>query len=252
MIAGAPGARNISRLILDSEPNLNELAVVFGRVRGLLLTEETVQHAVDLLAEAARDLIPGAVGAGVSLIHDGQRTSTGATDTLVRRADELQYELSEGPCLSAWSTSAPVRADDTTTPDQRWPRWAAAAAEMSVRSCQSVPLIQGRTTIGAMKVYSTEAGAFDETTERALTRFSVPAAALLSHVQTTDTPQQIRSELAAALQMRDRIGMAKGILMAQLGVDDRSAFRELVTRAERARRSVADVALELTGGSTAP
>ncbi|MHA7280446.1 ANTAR domain-containing protein [Arthrobacter sp. MDT2-2] len=59
-----------------------------------------------------------------------------------------------------------------------------------------------------------------------------------------------RIRLAEGLQMRDRIGMAKGILMAQLGVDDHSAFRELVTRAERARRSVADVALELTGGST--
>lgn len=237
---------------MDSEPNLNELAVVFGRVRGLLLTEQTVQHAIDLLAEAARDLIPGAVGAGVSLIHQGQRTSTGATDTLVRRADELQYELSEGPCLSAWSTASPVRTDDTLAPDQRWARWAAAAAAMSVRSCQSVPLIQGRTTIGAMKVYSTDAGAFDETTERALTRFAVPAAALLSHVQTTETPQQIRSELSAALHLRDRIGMAKGILMAQLGIDDRAAFRELVTRAEESRRSVADVALELTGGSGTP
>lgn len=236
---------------MDSEPNLNELAVVFGRVRGLLLTEQTVQHAIDLLAEAARDLIPGAVGAGVSLIHQGQRTSTGATDTLVRRADELQYELSEGPCLSAWSTASPVRTDDTLAPDQRWARWAAAAAAMSVRSCQSVPLIQGRITIGAMKVYSTEAGAFDETTERALLRFAVPAAALLSHVQTTDTPQQIRSELSAALQMRDRIGMAKGILMAQLGIDDRSAFRELVARAGASRRSVAEIALELTDG-TAP
>ncbi|TPV27942.1 GAF and ANTAR domain-containing protein [Arthrobacter agilis] len=238
----------MSRPPVDSEPNLNELAVVFGRVRGLLLTEETVQHAVDLLAEAARDLIPGATGAGVSLIHHGRRTSTGATDTLVRRADELQYELSEGPCLSAWSTSAPVRTDDTEAVDQRWPRWAAAAASMSVRSCQSVPLIQGRTTIGAMKVYSTRAYAFDEATERALLRFAVPAAALLSHVQTTETPQQIRTELTAALQVRDRIGMAKGILMAQLGIDDRSAFRELVARAEDGGRSIADIARELTEG----
>ncbi|WP_189636291.1 GAF and ANTAR domain-containing protein [Arthrobacter sp. NamB2] len=233
---------------MESEPTLNELAVVFGRVRGHLLTEETVQHAVDLLAEAARDLIPGATGAGVSLIHHGRRTSTGATDNLVKRADELQYELSEGPCLSAWSTGQPARSDDTTSPGQAWARWASAAAAMSVRSCQSVPLIQGRTTIGAMKVYSTEAGAFDDTTERALTRFAVPAATLLSHVQTRETPQQIRSELSAALQMRDRVGMAKGILMAQLGLDDRAAFRELVARAERDRRSVAEIAAELTSG----
>lgn len=231
---------------MDSEPTLNELAVVFGRVRGLLLTEETVQHAVDLLAEAARELIPGATGAGVSLVHHGQRTSTGATDELVRRADELQYELSEGPCLSAWSTGRPARSDDTTAPGQAWARWAAAAAAMSIRSCQSVPLIQGRTTIGAMKVYSTQAAAFDDATERALARFAVPAAALLSHVQTSETPRQIRSELSDALQMRDQVGMAKGILMAQLGIDNRAAFQELVARAGRSRRTVADVAAELT------
>ncbi len=232
---------------MEFEPNLNELAVVFGRVRGHLLTEETVQHAVDLLAEAARDLIPGATGAGVSLIHHGTRTSAGATDSLVLRADELQYELSEGPCLAAWSTALPVRCDDTTTGDQRWPVWAAASTEMGIRSCQSVPLIQGRDTIGAMKVYSTEPTAFDATTERALMRFAVPAAALLSHVQTTETPQQIRSELSDALKVRDRIGMAKGMLMAQLGIDDHTALRELASRAEQGRRTIADVAADLVG-----
>lgn len=234
---------------MNSEPTLNDLATAFGRVRGLLLTEETAQQAVNLLAEAARDLIPGATGAGVSLIEHGRRTSSGATDRSVLRADELQYELSEGPCLNAWATSTPTRTDDTTAPGQRWPRWAAAAAEMSVLSCQSVPLIQGQTTIGAMKVYSTEAHAFDETTERALTRFAVSAAALLGHVQTTETPRRIQTELATALQMRDRIGMAKGILMAQRGIDDREALRVLVARAQDGRRTVADVALELTGGA---
>ena len=237
---------------MELEPNLNELAVIFGRVRGHLLTQETVQRAVDLLAEAARDLLPGATGAGVSLIHEGVRTSAGATDSLVRHADELQYQLSEGPCLTAWSTGFPVRSDDTYYGDDRWPSWAAAAAEMSIRSCQSVPLIQGRSTIGAMKVYSTEPAAFDSTTELALTRFAVPAAALLSHVQTTETPRQIRSELAEALQARDRIGMAKGILMARLGLDDRGAFGELVARAERGRRTIAEVAADVTGTASTP
>lgn len=231
---------------MESEPNLNELAVIFGRVRGHLLTEETVQHAVDLLAEAARDLIPGATGAGISLIRHGQRTSAGATDGMVRQADTLQYELAEGPCLTAWSTRLPVRADDTTAAEQRWPHWAAAASAMSIRSCQSVPLAQGRVTLGAMKVYSTEPSAFDESTEQALLRFAVPAAALLSHVQTIETPQQIRSELTEALQTRDTIGMAKGILMARLGIDDRAAFRELVARAVAGRRSVSEVAAGLT------
>jgi AmiR/NasT family two-component response regulator len=41
--------------------------------------------------------------------------------------------------------------------------------------------------------------------------------------------------------------MAKGILMAQRGIDDRAALRELVARAQEGRRTVADVALDLTG-----
>jgi AmiR/NasT family two-component response regulator len=70
-------------------------------------------------------------------------------------------------------------------------------------------------------------------------------------VQTTDTPARIQSELSTALQTRDRIGMAKGILMAQRGISERDALRELVARAQESRRTVAEVALDLTAGTPA-
>ena len=50
----------------------------------------------------------------------GTWTSTGATDHLVETADALQYELGEGPCLSAWATESLQRINDTTD-DDRWP-----------------------------------------------------------------------------------------------------------------------------------
>jgi GAF domain-containing protein len=227
---------------MASDPTFNEFEVVFGRVRGLLLTQETVQHAVDLLAEAARDVIPGALGAGVTLITGGLPTSTGATDPAVARADALQYELGEGPCLTAWADSAPVLLEDART-DGRWPRWSAAVAEVPVRSSLSVPLLRAtRGSLGAMKVYSAEPAAFDARTQALLVRFAASAAALLGHVQTTETPRQIQAELAAALRSRDLVGMARGILMSRYLLSEEEAFLRLISTARDSGTSMAAVA----------
>jgi hypothetical protein len=77
---------------------LDELSLVIARIKGLLLTEEKVDRAVQLLAEAIRDTIPRTTGAGVSLLDDqGRRTSHGATDAVVEQADTAQYDLGQGP-----------------------------------------------------------------------------------------------------------------------------------------------------------
>jgi GAF domain-containing protein len=227
---------------MASDPTFNEFEVVFGRVRGLLLTQETVQHAVDLLAEAARDVIPGALGAGVTLITEGSPTSTGATDAAVARADALQYELGEGPCLTAWAGSAAVLVGDVRT-DPRWPRWSEAVAEIPVRSSLSVPLLVGRRgSLGAMKVYSAQPEAFDAATEALLVRFAASAAALLGHVQTSETPRRIQAELAAALRSRDLVGMARGILMSRYRLSEEEAFLRLISAAREGGTTMTAVA----------
>lgn len=83
---------------------LDELSTVIARIQGLLLTEEKVTTAVRLLARAAKESVPGTIGAGVSLLDArGRRTSSGYTDAIVRQADAIQYEYGEGPCLTAWA-----------------------------------------------------------------------------------------------------------------------------------------------------
>ena len=70
----------------------------------------------------ATEAIPGAVGAGVTLVDDrGGKTTSGASDPVVEKADSMQYELDEGPCLSAWAQRALVRVDEIGS-DGRWPR----------------------------------------------------------------------------------------------------------------------------------
>lgn len=211
-----------------SDLPLDELSTVLARIRGMLLTEESVAHAVDLLAEAIRETIPGAAGAGVSLIDSqGRRTSTGFTDELVLAADELQYQLNNGPCLEAWATVAPVRSDDLAA-EIRWPGWSGPAAELGLRSALSVPLLHKTEILGAIKVYSEKSKAFDEYSEHLLTLFAGPTATLLANVQSTEVPHRASRELKDAIASRDSIAFARGILMERKGLSSDEAMRKLI------------------------
>lgn len=215
-------------VMVSSLPLADELAAVMSRISNLLLTEETVNRAVRLITSVALQVLPAARGAGVTLIDPlGRKTSTAATDAWVEQADELQYELGEGPCLTAWGLREPVRIDDLGS-EQRWPQWRAAAAELGLVSSLSVPLRVPGGAIGAVKVYATSSAAFDAAALRLLEAFAEQAAILLVHVQAKDTARRISDELGRALAERDLISTAKGILVARDNIDVDEALQVLM------------------------
>jgi GAF domain-containing protein len=229
------------RFGMNATPQVDEIGVIIGRTKRYLLSDGTAQDAVDALADVAGDVIDKAEGAGVSLIQDGNRTSIGATDAKVLQADNLQYSLGEGPCLSAWAQVQPVIIADTAT-DTRWKDWAMAATEAGVRSCLSVPLIRGSDSIGAMKVYSGSPDAFDVDDQRLLAKLAKSAAALLGHVQASDTPQRISDEVKDSLASRDIIGIARGVLMERHDLDPDEALTRITRLAGAARAPMRETA----------
>src|SRR3954454_13702269 len=81
--------RNSRRL--PALPLADELSMVFARMSRLLLSEETVATALGLIGSLALDTVPGAVGAGATLVDSrGRRRTSGATDMRVEHADRLQ------------------------------------------------------------------------------------------------------------------------------------------------------------------
>src|SRR4051812_35322768 len=86
-------------------------------------------------------------------MRTGQQVASIAySDELILKADSLQYDLSEGPCLEA------VRTDDVfiipdLRADVRWPRWTSAAANLGVGSSLSVHLFTD-TALGSLNLYS--------------------------------------------------------------------------------------------------
>jgi GAF domain-containing protein len=222
-------------------PLSDELAGVFAGMSGLLLSEETVETSLSLLSALAKETVPGATGAGVSVIDERGRRSSGSTDDRVREADSLQYELDEGPCLTAAATRELIRIDDVTA-DERWPAWASAVAPLGLRAAMSSPLVVGDGTLGAMKVYADEPGTFDAAAAERLALFSAQAAVLVANVQSFERAKRLSDGMRQAVHDRDSINMAKGVLMGRNSVDERTALGLLLARGGQEGVTVADAA----------
>jgi GAF domain-containing protein len=231
-------------------PLADELAAVFVRMSGLLLTEETVHTALSIVVSLAQETVPGALGVGVTLLDgQGRRTTAAASGPLTERADSLQYELDEGPCLRCWADRVVVRVDDLLD-DDRWPRWAKAARPLGVRASLSAPLVAGGSALGTIKVYAAVPGAFGERDEYLLTMFATQAAILLAHVSSHVDARRLSDGLADALRGREVIAVAKGILMARDATDEDTAFATLIALSRRESRKLRDVAATLLRTTT--
>jgi GAF domain-containing protein len=223
-------------------PLSDELAGVFARMSGLLLSEETVGSVLWLIAALARETVPGSVGAGLSVFDaDGARITKAATDELVERADSLQYEIGSGPCLTAWAERTVVRVDDFDH-DTRWPHWARRAGELGLRASLSAPLVAGDVAVGALKVYADRPNAYGPREESLVSMFAMQAAVLLANMKSYTDARRLSADLQASMRTRDVINVAKGILMEQGHVDEQTAFLQLADTAQQRRQTLREAA----------
>ncbi len=229
----------------DAVPLDDELAALVLRLSKHLLSQTRVNRAIEVTAALALETVGGAAGAGVSLISaDGQAHSQAATSDRVLEADEIQYELGEGPCLSAWVGRCTVTVDDVTT-DPRWPRWSAEVAALSLRSSLSVPLTVGETRLGAVKVYGEHPAAFDRRSRGILEGYAVSASLLLANVDCLDNVSRLSSRLRQAMAARNTVQVAKGHLMGRDQMTEDAALQYLIAESHRTGRPLTVVAAEI-------
>jgi GAF domain-containing protein len=226
------------------------LAQALARFSAVLLSQESVATTVELVTTLAAKTLPGTAGAGVSLIDELGKRTTAASDPLVKQADLRQYELDEGPCLTAWRDRVAVRIDDTGA-ERRWPRWTQDVGKLGIKAVVSAPMLVADRSIGAIKVYSRQPAAYDEQSEQLLSLFAQQAAILLANAQSYQDAQQLIDQLKVALASRDLIGQAKGVLIAGGARDEETAFGMLVTASQRANMKVREVARQLVAEAAA-
>ena len=229
-------------------PLADELAALTARIADLLLTHQSVDEAVSALALALKEAIPGAPGAGVSLMDArGRRISTASTDPATVQADQFQYDLRQGPCLTAWAQQATITVEDCRT-DARWPAWCRAIADLPLRAVISTPLSTPDGAIGALKVYSPIPNGFDTQAVRLLELLSRPAALMLANAQARDTAQRLSDGLVGALGARDAIGTATGIIMERLHVSRDQALATLIAGSRRRNEPLHQLSQSIISG----
>lgn len=218
-----------------------DLVSALSQMSGLVLSRETVDTALHLVTKLAATVTAGTLGAGVTIVDAQGTRSRAASNQITEEVDALQYQLDEGPCLTAFRSRTVIRIDDTTS-DDRWPRWSPAAAQLGVRSVLSAPLIAGHEAIGAMKIYCQRLTSYSPHDEHVMRLLAAQAAILLANSQSLHDARTRGRQLTEALSDRDAVVRATGVLMARGAVDQRAAFAALTATAREAGRPVTEVA----------
>jgi GAF domain-containing protein len=227
-----------------------DLAAALTQMAGLVLSRETVDTALELVTTLAATTTAGTLGAAVTVVDEHGKRSRAASHQAVQQADALQYELDEGPCLTACRTQEMVRIDETTS-DVRWPRWSEAVSRLGVRSVLSVPLLAVGESIGAMKVYSVRPANYGPHEERVMRLLAGQAAILLANSQSLSEARRLSRQLTEALGRRDAIAQAVGVLLARGASSQQEAFGQLAAAAQKSHRSIDNVARALVAALTA-
>ena len=202
-----------------------ELAETFADVARALLGEDDVEATLTKITTLAVDTIDGCDHAGISLVQGRTISTPAASDDVPVQVDAIQYDTDEGPCLDAIREHETFRIGDLATED-RWPKFSRRAAEETgVASMLSFRLFADTDTMGALNLYSKQRDAFDDEALAVGSVFATHAAVALAGAQQDEQMQR-------ALQGRDVIGQAKGILMAQQDVSADEAF-DILRRASQ-------------------
>lgn len=220
----------------------DELAVRFAEMGRTLLAKRTVQETLDAIVELAVEMVDGCDHAGVLSARRGGRVETAAvTHELVRRSDEIQDELREGPCYDALWEGASFQSPDMARED-RWPRYAPRAVELGIRTALGFQLSTSEGRLGALDLYSERPHAFGERSRQVGTLFAAHASIATAWARTEE-------QLREAVESRQVIGEAVGIVMERGRLTATEAFDELRRVSQSRNVKLRDVALRVVADS---
>lgn len=209
-----------------------ELARELHALRGVEATQEQV-------VASARELLPSCSSAALSALGpDGSLRSVAVTDARVRRSEELQQVLDEGPTLDALRGTALVHSYDLGE-ETRWPGWSPEASRsLGARSLLSLRLWTERDQIGVLTLYSEAVGGFDHEERESAQAIAAHGAVALAAAQDVE-------RMVDAMTRRTRIGAAMGIVMERFELEEHVAFEVLRRLSQEQNRKLVDIADEL-------
>ncbi|HEY1639437.1 MAG TPA: GAF and ANTAR domain-containing protein [Streptosporangiaceae bacterium] len=225
--------------------DVHQALLELGRMRfGDLSVEDAIQEIVHT-THAMFDVD----GAGLMLADaDQQLRNVAASDDRFRHLEELQIRHQEGPCLDAFATKELIGAEDLTA-DRRWPAFCDAALARRVRAVLASPLPYNQDAVGVVAVLSEDRRPWSPEGELALLAFTDLAALLVASMMQSEEQTSLALQLQGALDSRQVIEQAKGVLMERHGLSPRDAYDQLRARARSERRKLGVLSAEVVASA---
>ena len=202
-----------------------------------LLDATTVAGVLRAVVEAAGDVVAGADLAGASVRgSDGAFFGSVATDEVGAELDRVQYGAGEGPLLDAEAADEPhVTAEDLRT-ETRWPAFTAAAWRHGVQAVLATGFLRSGPAqpSGALTLYSRRAHGLTADDRDAALLLVTHGSLAIARCRVAEQTDLLRVNMKRAIESRDLIGQAKGILMKRQGISAEAAF-DLLRRTSQDR-----------------
>ncbi|QSR32741.1 antitermination regulator [Nocardioides sp. S5] len=221
-------------------PHASHLIHEFAQLSRTLAEAPDEDTRLQIAVSSAVSLMDGCDHAGFTVnLRSGLITRAASPGNVVSRANELQQELGEGPCLDALRDEETIISRDLSV-EPRWPRWASLVhRELGVGSMMSLLVYtEKQRSFGALSLYAEQGHRF-EADDWAIGQ------ALAGHISVILTAEREIDQLGIAVHTRTSIGQAQGILMERLQLNADQAFDFLRRVSSIRNRKLADVAEEI-------
>jgi len=234
---------------IDSD-SLSKFTQDFSETAGILFSAGSVTDTLASVVNLAVATIEGCDFAGLFLINGNIVSTPVSTDPLVDEADAMQHQTGEGPCLDAIVHQLIFYVDDLNS-DLRWPHFAPQATALGLRSMLALPLV-GSESIGAINLYARYPAAFGVVDRAKATILASLASLALTVAHTHEDEERRADNLMAALDSRETIGEALGILMERERISSNQAFEVLRRASQHLNLKLREVAQNLVDTGERP
>ena len=197
------------------------------------------------VAVAGCELMTNCTSASVTLVAAGRPLTMAASDEVATEMDQAQYDVDDGPCLTAARQERIFRIEDLAA-HERWPMLRDIGCHHGVASTLSVPLLlEDADMYGAVNLYSTAVHGFSDDDTKLAEGFAQQASVVVANVVAYWAAFDLSRNLRAAMEHRGVIEQAKGVMMAATRCSPDEAFEMLRERSQSENRKLRDIAIEV-------
>jgi GAF domain-containing protein len=203
----------------------DDLIQVIREFTGSIINPFDLDELLHRLMRHATQVVDAA-GAGIMLATDagdGALDFIAASEERVVEAEQHQAELEAGACFEAYSTNRIVMIEDLEQ-EERWPEYARRVTGLGLRSVLGVPMNAFGQTVGVINLYREAPSRWTDEDINTAEIITAMGAGYILNANQLRAQHTLSEQLHVAIESRDIIGQAKGILMARRDLDADEAF----------------------------